>query len=70
MLNYLDPKIYDLIWLIDHNSLFTTEKQIIPQPVAGKKAKIESLKIDNLMYKMQKVSAVLRIFFFFGRRGN
>ena len=46
--------------------MFTTEKQIIPQPVAGKKAKIESLKIDNLMYKMQKVSAVFRIFFLGG----
>lgn len=38
-----------------HNRLLTTKKQIISQPVVGKKAKIESLKIDNVMHKMQKI---------------
>ena len=31
----------------------------VDQPVAGNKRKIESLKIENLMNKMEKVSAIL-----------
>lgn len=52
--------------LPDNGILLATAEQTVKtvvrpvdQPVAGNKRKIESLKIENLMKKMEKVSAIV-----------